>query len=344
MKDVLKKIARPLFFAFKKRLPLKTIVIDSVGSKNPKIIAVVHPEYRGVRSATKEMVGDLFEVSAIHTREKAREIARQIVKYNPEKVLISGYAIGYDLLASEIKNVAPNVRIFAFIHSAFIWFDVYPAENYVFEAFVDMAKTGIIEKIGFCKRDLAEFFKTQGVDSYFVMNRFYPEKHTFRELSKEKIKIGIFGKNMWHRNITNQVLGALGIENAEVHVNEVSNHFFIDKNRVIVHGILPKDEFLKLYQTLDINMYISLTECFPMSVIESMQYGIPCLVSDTSDVYTWNEKLKKLLTVSTIDSPLGITKKIQEVVANYKEIQKEIEGYLPILKTKVENSIEEFLR
>jgi glycosyltransferase involved in cell wall biosynthesis len=87
-----------------------------------------------------------------------------------------------------------------------------------------------------------------------------------------------------------------------------------------------------------------MTECFPMSVIESMQYGIPCLVSDTSDVYRWSPTLKKYLTVSTIDSPLGIMDKIKGVLDNYDLIQKEIKSYLPALHQKVESSIEDFLK
>ena len=87
-----------------------------------------------------------------------------------------------------------------------------------------------------------------------------------------------------------------------------------------------------------------MTECFLMVAIESMQYGITCLVSDTSDVYAFNPKLKSALTVSTIDSPIGISQKINGVIENYTEIQHEIKNYLPVLKKEVEKSIEEFLK
>lgn len=319
-------------------------VIINITNDKPDIIAIASPNFRGVKSATKEMVSDMIEISDIFSRTVAKKLAGQIIGYKPKKVLISGYAIGHDLLAEELKKADPNLRIFLLIHSAFIWFDLYPAENAIFENFINMAKKGIIEKVGFCKRDLAEYFKGQGVNTFFVMNRFYPEKHQTRTLSKKKINIGIFGQNWWHRNITNQVIGALMLPNTSVHVNEIANHFFIDKKRVTIHGILPKDQFLKLYDKLDINMYISMTDCFPMVAIESMQYGIPCLISDTSDVYTFSPKLKSWLTVSTIDGPIGISKKIREVIDNYPAIQAEITKYIPVLKSKVEASIKEFLK
>lgn len=321
-----------------------TRVIDNVKNKKPEIIAIVSPDFRGVRSATIEMVPDVIEISNIYSRNKAIELANEVMKYSPKKVLVSGYAKGHDMLIEELKKIDSSLRIFVLIHSAFIWFDVYPAENGVFEKFITMAKNGIIEKVGFCKRDLAEYFRSQGLDTYFVMNRFYPEKHEFKNINKENINIGVFGNNLWHRNITNQVIGSLMVKNSQIHVNEITNHFFIDQDRVEVHGILPKDEFLKLYKKLDLTLYVSMTECFPMVAIESMQYGVPCLVSDTSDVYAFNPKLKSWLTVSTIDSPIGISKKIEEVIKNYDDVQKEIKNYLPVLKKEVERSIEEFLK
>lgn len=322
----------------------ETKVINGVKSEKPEIISVASPYFRGVRSATVEMVPDIIEISNIYSRKKATDLARLILGYSPKKVLISGYAKGHELLIQQLKKANPDLRIFVLIHSAFIWFDSYPAENYVFEQFINMAKSGIIEKVGFCKRDLAEYFKGQGINTYFVMNRFYPERFVTKHISKSNINIGVFGQNHWHRNITNQVIGALMVNNTHIHVNEISDHFFIDKARITVYGILPKAEFLKLYAGLDINMYISMTDCFPMVAIESMQYGVPCLVSDTSDVYSFNAKLKKWLTVSTIDGPIGISNKINEVIDNYNDIQIEIEKYLPVLKDKVEESIKEFLK
>lgn len=346
-KEIVKKIIKKskLLMRIVSKIKVgKTRVIICLKNTNPDIIAVVSPDFRGVNSATKEMVTDVIEISNIYRRSIAKKLAKEIIKYNPKKILVSGYAKGHDLLIEELKKQNPNLRIFVLIHSAFIWFDVYPAENIVFENFIKMAKSGLIEKVGFCKRDLAEYFKSKGIETYFVMNRFYPEKHNYKKIDKSNINIGIFGQNQWHRNITNQVIGALMVDNSTVHVNEVSKHFFIDESRIKVHGILPKDEFLKLYSKLDINMYISMTDCFPMVLIESMQYGIPCLSSDTSDVYSYSQKLKKWLTVSTIDGPIGISKKINEVIDNYNDIQIEIKKYLPVLKEKVEDSIKEFLK
>lgn len=321
--------------------------VDNVKSKNPEIIGICnpHPLNRGVQSSTYTLTSDVFEVSEIFSKEVAKKIARKITSYSPKKVIISGYALGYELLAEEIKALSPKIKIFAFIHSSFTWFgiDIYMAENPVFERMLALSKEGIIEKIGFCKRDLAEYFKKKGYPAYFVMNRFEIPDRKFKPLSKSQIKIGIFGHNWWHRNILNQVVAGLMVSNTEIHVNEIGDHEFLDEGRIVVHGFLSKEEFNKLYGEMDINLYVSFTDCFPMTLIESMENGIPCIASDTSDVYSWSPKLREYLVVSKVDGPLGISEKISGVIENYAEIQKEIKNYLPILKAEVEKSIKEFL-
>ncbi len=338
LKTIIKKVKPIAKKPFQRRANLKNLR----GQINS--IAVACPDYRGVKSATKEMIPDLAEVPPLYSKIMARRVAKDILIHQPKIILVSGYALGYDFLVEELHRLDPQLRIFVLIHSAFIWFDMYPTENKVFERFINLAKKGVIEKVGFCKQDLAEYFARQGVKSYFVMNRFYPEKHNFKKLNSKEINVGIFGQNQWHRNITNQAVGALLVEGSKLHVNEISKHFFLDRERIKTYGILPKEEFLKIYQQIDINLYISLTDCFPMTVIESMQYGTPCLVSDTSAIYDFNPQLKKWLTVSAIDGPLKIAKQIEAVIKNYPAIQTEIKSYLPVLKEKVETSIEEFLK
>jgi glycosyltransferase involved in cell wall biosynthesis len=134
------------------------------------------------------------------------------------------------------------------------------------------------------------------------------------------------------------------IPDTEIHVNQIGDQPFIDMKRVVVHGFLPKEDFDHIFKQMDINMYISFTDCFPMTLIESMEAGIPALASDTSDVYSFDSNLSERLLVSKIDGPLGISEKIKEVIDSYADIQKDMQKYLPVLHEKVEASISEFLK
>lgn len=318
-------------------------VILSIKDKSPQVVAICHPDYRGVRSATAKLTDNLIEISEVANGLWATKVAKIVSSYKPKIVIISGYSEGYDLIAEKLKSISPETRILFFVHSSFTWFDNYPNENHTFSRVLDLNKQGIVEKIGFCKNDLAVYFSNLGYRTTFLMNRFDSVPAIHKDGRKGTIKIGVWGNNWWHRNILNQVIAALMIPGAEIHVNELKEIDFIDNKRVVRHGFLPKKEFLEVFSKMDINLYVSFTDCFPMTLIESMQYGIPAIASDTSDVYAYSTKLKELLTTSAIDSPIRISEKISEVISNYELINKQILEYLPLLEKKIESSIAEFL-
>lgn len=319
-------------------------VVDNVRSERPSLIGVCNPRFSGgVKSSTYALCPDVVEVSDLFDRAQAERAARVVVGHAPDRVLISGYTLGYDLLIEEIARLAPSIRIFAYVHSAFIWFAAYPDENPVFMRFLELERAGAVERIAFCKRDVAEYFRSRGHDARFVMNRFELSSTRHARSGDGVVRIGVWGRDLWHRNILNQVIGALMVPGSEVHVNELPDLEFLERDRIVVHGYLPKAEFDRVFASMDINLYVSFTDCFPMTLIESMEAGIPCIASDTSDVYAFDPELHSRLVVSTVDGPLGIAAAVDRALDDYGWIQDRIESYLPALSAEVEKSIEEFL-
>lgn len=321
------------------------VIREHVVSSAPDLIGVCNPLWSGgVRSATFAICPDVVEVSEIHDASSARRAAEAILRHGPSRVMLSGYPLGYDLLAREIKRLAPTTRIFTYVHSAFVWFDQDRDETKVFEHYLELAREGVIERVGFCKRDVAEFMAGQGVDTVQVMNPF-PIRNERHELSPDGvIRIGVWGPNLWYRNLTNQIVAGLMIDGSEIHVNDHTPHGFLDSSRIVVHGLLSKDDYESVMRTMDINLYIGFTDCFPMTVVESLTLGIPCLTSDTSDVYAFDADLARALVVSTVDGPMGIASRIRAVLADYPEIQDRMAHYIPKLRAEVDRSIAEFLR
>lgn len=318
--------------------------IESSAGRSP-LVGVCNPRWAGgVREATFAICPDVVEISEIFDRSTAARAALSVTKYYPDKVMLSGHPTGYDLLAEEIKRRSPSTRIYAYVHSSFAWFDEHPAENPVFDRYLALQRAGVIERIGFCKRDVARFISRLGVDTAVVMNPF-SHAASRHELSRDGvIRIGVWGKSLWHRNLLNQIVAALMVEGAEVHVNEYIPHAFLDETRIVAHGRLPREQYDAVMRTMDVNLYVSFTDCFPMTLIESMVHGIPCVASDTSEVYSFDPALKSDLVVSAIDSPLAIAGRIRAVLQEYPSIQQRIEDYLPVLKIEIDKAIEEFLR
>ena len=314
-----------------------------MANNSAELVGVCHPKWRGIRSATYALTPKVVEVAEIHSLSVADEEAKNVLQLRPTTVLLSGYPSGYDLLAKSLKQQAPEVRVFFFSHTPFTWYTDRLKEVSWLERMFVAYKDGHIDKIGFCKKDVASYFKAQGMNSFFVMNRLPKYEECSHKLNLATPSVGVWGSHLWHRNLLNQTLGTLMVKNATVHLNELPDYFFLDESRVKRHGILPKEEYLPLMRSIDVNLYVSFTDCFPMTVVESMAYGIPCITSNTSDIYAWSDYLKENMIISKIDSPLAIKEKIEWVFQHYGEIQEKMRKYLPILNTEVEKTIAEFL-
>ena len=52
---------------------------------------------------------------------------------------------------------------------------------------------------------------------------------------------------------------------------------------------------------MDINLYVTLSECHPMLALESIAAGTPCIISDVSNIYDFDDNLRKLMIVRKHD-------------------------------------------
>ena len=85
--------------------------------------------------------------------------------------------------------------------------------------------------------------------------------------------------------------------------------------RIEVVGALPHAEFLRLMVRMDVLLYVSLTECYPMLLLEGMAAGIPVLVSNTHRVLQGDAVLAQALVVQQPDSPDAVRERILAVVS-----------------------------
>jgi glycosyltransferase involved in cell wall biosynthesis len=320
------------------------VIINNVVSENPELIAICHPFDQGIKSATYALTGDIIEIEDFHRREQVEEILSFIKEKSPGKIVLSGYGDGYDLLAVYIKELLPDVRIMQYCHASFTQYSVDKWEADFLERLIQLHFDGVIEKIGFCKKGMIEHFIERGVDAHFLMNRF-PKIDVARKIvDLNNPSIAVLGSKQWRKNLLNQIIGALQVENAKVHINQAPEYDYVKTlPRVIEHGWMTPDEAFKLTSSTTLNFYISLSECFPMVVIESLATLTPCLTSNTSNVYDYDPSLKDYLVVNELDNPLAISAAAERVLHDYDIVIEKIKNYLPILSKEIDNSINAFL-
>src|SRR5260370_15416659 len=147
---------------------------------------------------------------------------------------------------------------------------------------LQLAELGVVRKVGFLKNGLAEFFRSIGYPAEVVMNVY---RLPFRKLrlgtSDGKIQVGVFAPLIPHKNVEMQLIAALMVPGTIVHTCEEPQlaYFARSRHRIINHGILPRPEFLDLLGAMHVALYVSLVECYPMTVIESLACGTVCLTS-----------------------------------------------------------------
>jgi glycosyltransferase involved in cell wall biosynthesis len=102
-------------------------------------------------------------------------------------------------------------------------------------------------------------------------------------------------------------LGAVAlIEGAQAHVLRRPAVRYLDGLRITEHGVLPWERFIRLQAGVDLNLYVSLSECQPLTPIESYAAGVPCLMSRTSAVFRDDPELWALTAVDEADDPEAI--------------------------------------
>jgi glycosyltransferase involved in cell wall biosynthesis len=102
-------------------------------------------------------------------------------------------------------------------------------------------------------------------------------------------------------------LGAVAlIPGAVAHVLQRPEVAYLERLHLREHGLLPWEEFVALQGSVDLNLYVTLSECYPLSPIESYQAGVPALTSRTSSVFRDDPELWDLTTVDELDNPRAI--------------------------------------
>ena len=102
------------------------------------------------------------------------------------------------------------------------------------------------------------------------------------------------------------------------------NCFYIkklDKN-ILFYGKVDREQMPEMLATADIFILPSLSEGWPLSVMESLSSGVTTVVTDLP-VFKNNVQYKNILNVVEQKNSLAISKKIIEIIDQFDDYQKE---------------------
>jgi SAM-dependent methyltransferase len=334
------------------RLPYKGFATR--GSRSPKdfiadrpaVISICHPDWRGIRAATLAQERHVLEIPGIHDQKQCDSAVRFIAESGARKLVINGYPPRIDHLVVQLDRSAPNIEVFFVYHGAPA--QDHPREDRVVQRMLELIDSRQVLKLGFVKAGLAEYFRSIGYPAEQVMNRFHCEARppTPTPRSGSRWHVGVFSPNVSHKNVVTQILAGLMIPDSVVEVCEMPpvDYLARSRDRLVVHGILPHERFLRVVGQVDASLYVSHSECYPMTVLESLAAGTVCLTSHTSQLFDDNQELFEALVVSEHDNPSAISAQLQRAIERRMDLVPLAQAHLRELDARAEQRWTDFLR
>ncbi len=320
--------------------PKQYTVLHTVNDTDSKVLGVTIDHWFGVKRATYTNFSNVLELENVSRGDYIEQILPVLENYTT--IVFNGMTE----LFSAIIDKLQGKRIFVMYHGSPTLHSDNEYENFMFKLILQKSVENKIEGIIFVKEGLEKIFARLGHKAFHLPNKI--GELLDKEVSTPSIfKVGALSQHLlWNKNLYNQILAGLSVKDTEVFVNvdKIKLGYLAEEPRIKSVGVIadPK-EFQNFLATLDINLNVTLTEAYPMNIIESLQVGIPCLTSRTNHIYDRNTVLSNYLIVDEFDNPQAITAKLHDIMNNYDEIVTEILKFRTTLKAENQQKWDEFL-
>jgi glycosyltransferase involved in cell wall biosynthesis len=282
---------------------------------DPAVVIVCHPDWRGVRTAAYSFREPTVECDDLD--RWGTEIVTGLRSNDVATVVVHGFPPGSSgfIRAAHASGIGTRVVL----HSSMTQHGAEAGEAAVANEVLALARGGSLDRVGFVKAGLAESFTALGYLASYVPNR-APDLPAYeRSDVGPGLSVGIFAEPFWRKNVVTQLGAVALLDNATAHVMRRPDVEYLDHLQMVDHGEIPWGEFVSLQASMDVNLYVTLSECHPLSPIESYQTGVPALMSRTSDVFRSDGRLWDLTTVEIPDDPSEIAKAVQRLIDHADE-------------------------
>jgi hypothetical protein len=267
------------------------------------------------------------------------ELVDAIVGSRPRCVVIQGWPPGGAQFATSLTHRGVVVK--CVLHSSPTQHGGDAIEAAVADEILTLLRSGGLVGVGMSKAGVPEAFSRIGYPVAYVPNR-APVMPATRHIDLgEGFHVGIFADPYWRKNVTTQLLASAMIEGYRAHVMRRPGNHYLEGLDIVEHGELPYEEFLSLQGSVDINLYVTLSECHPSTPQESYLAGVPCLISRTSDVFRDDPVLWDLTTVELHDNPTAIK---QAAIRLYENREEAVERALTWIDRADHDGEERWLR
>lgn len=274
-------------------------------------VVACHPNWRGVRTASYAFGEPVIE--AVDFAPFATEIAGHLTETAVQTIVVSGFPSGSTDLIRACRRAGLETRLL--LHSSMAQHGADPVEAEVMEQALSLLADGFVCRLGLVKAGLAEAFRALGHEAQWVpipVPTLPPIERM--ELAGEP-SVGVFAEPFWRKNVVTQLAAVALLPRSVGHVMRMPAVAYLQSVPVVEHGELPWDLFIQVQSSVDLNLYVTLSECQPLTPVESYLAGVPCLMAPTSVLFRSDPELWRLTTVEEIDNPAAIASAANRLLA-----------------------------
>lgn len=277
------------------------------------VVGVCHPEWRGVRTSAYTFRTPIIEADDLadpHLIERVRATGASVVA-------VHGMPPGTASLLEALQSNDIATRVV--LYSSPAQHGAGKSESDVIDGLLDLQAQGTLGRLGLAKEGVAEALRALGHRAWFVPAR-VPEVPSVDPIELDgRPAIGVFAEPFWRKNVVTQLAATALVEDAVAHVLTAPEIGYLANLPVVEHGLLDWERFIVLLGSVDINLYVTLSECLPLTPMESYLAGVPCLASRTSAVFRSDPDLWAMTTVDELDNPRAIAEAAARLLRDREE-------------------------
>ncbi len=322
--------------------------ISEIQKSQPDVIAVLHPEWRGVKSATENLIKHIFMLDDTLDCYEGERIASIIAQTGCKRIVYGGFPQTYIHLVNSLKKIDPGFENYVFWLSSFLQTD----EDYAWKSFqlIDkLCRQGDLKKWGFAKKGMAETVARTGVNTGFIKScvRDIPVSSSSPDSGGPHLGIWALAP-IWRKTPYAMLAAAREIDNSEVFVvgQDLRAKEFAQYLGLNIHyqqEPVPQNDMVAVLGRMHVNLYVTLSECSPMLPLESLAAGAPCLFGPTSHLFEDNSYLHSRLVVPYPDRSDCIATYIKQALKERDQIIEEYKEYAINYNKSARKSLIDFL-
>lgn len=297
---------------------------DRLSTCGSRVVQVCHPDWRGVRTVAYSFRTPVIECDDLERWQD--DIINGLKSADVNLVVIQGWPPGSGAFAVRLAKLGYSVK--CVLHSSPAQHGAEAGEAEVVAEVLSLASRDRIAQVGMAKAGVADAFRALGHDVVYVPNRVPPVPSAEKLELGPGTHIGIFAEPFWRKNVVTQLLAAGLLDNAVAHVMRKPGVAYLDDMEIVEHGELPWEEFVTLQGSVDLNLYVTLSECHPSTPQESYLFGVPCLISRVSQVFRDDKRLWEITSTDLLDDPSGIAEAAQRLISVKDEAVSRAEAWM----------------